>query len=144
LKNIADDSTYRLLEITRGATREEIEIACLRLWYRYRVLRNTPIWVDLSRQIERMRTTLLEATDRSHYQSRNQNFPQPKKQPSSLAHFFIGAMVSAASFNLMIDLTSPDQWDAVWNVSILSTLLGCATGTFALCCRNILQHLHNV
>jgi hypothetical protein len=136
LKKIADDATYRLLDLTRGATREEIEAACLRLWYRYRVLRNTPLWADLSQQIERMRTTLLEATERPHNLS--------KKQPSRLAHFFIGAMVTAASFNLMINLTSPDQWDAVWSASILSTLLGCAIGTFALCCRNILQHLHNV
>ena len=136
MKKIADDATYRLLDLTRGATREEIEAACLRLWYRYRVLRNTPLWADLSRQIERMRTTLLEATERPHNLS--------KKQPSRLAHFFIGAMVTAASFNLMINLTSPDQWGAIWSVSILSTLLGCAIGTFALCCRNILQHLHNV
>lgn len=63
-------SYYEILLISPDANREEIDRACLNLWYRYQSLSTTPLWKDLSKQIDTIHATLLDPKARSAYDKR--------------------------------------------------------------------------
>ena len=76
-------SFYEILLVSPNASREEIDRACLNLWYRYQSMSTTPLWKDLSRQIDEIRQTLLDPQARSAYDKLlNKERPAP---PADLA-----------------------------------------------------------
>jgi hypothetical protein len=60
-------SFYDLLGVSKDARKEEIERACVRMWYRYQCLRHTPLWDAIAARIDVMRTTLLYRDSRAAY-----------------------------------------------------------------------------
>ena len=60
-------SFYDLLGVAQDARKEEIERACVRMWYRYQCLRNTPLWDAIAARIDVMRATLLYRDSRAAY-----------------------------------------------------------------------------
>lgn len=61
---------YEILGISRSASRDEIDRACVALWYRHQSMRTTPLWKDLNRHIEDIRNTLLDPKARAAYDRR--------------------------------------------------------------------------
>ncbi len=61
---------YQLLGISSDASRDEIEQACLALWYRYQPMRRTLLWKDIDAEIERIHDTLINADARQAYDNR--------------------------------------------------------------------------
>jgi hypothetical protein len=41
-------SFYDLLGVSRRARKEDIENACVHLWYRYQCMRGTPLWDSIA------------------------------------------------------------------------------------------------
>lgn len=60
-------SFYDLLGVPQDARKDEIERACVRMWYRYQCLRNTPLWSAIAARIDVMRATLLYRDSRAAY-----------------------------------------------------------------------------
>lgn len=75
---------YEILGISRSASRDEIDRACVALWYRHRSMRSTPLWKDLNRHIEDIRNTLLDPKSRAAYDRRLREGPA-EQLPGDLA-----------------------------------------------------------
>jgi len=60
-------SFYDLLGVSRRARKEDIENACVHLWYRYQCMRGTPLWDAIAERIDLMRVTLLFPDTRATY-----------------------------------------------------------------------------
>lgn len=60
-------SFYDLLGVSRDASKEEIEHACVEFWYRYQCMRGTPLWNAIAERIDLMRVTLLFSDTRASY-----------------------------------------------------------------------------
>jgi curved DNA-binding protein CbpA len=75
---------YEILSVSPDGSREDIELACLGLWYKYKIMRTTPLWAELNRQIEEIHATLSNPEIRAAY-DRYLRDPNPAKRFPSLA-----------------------------------------------------------
>lgn len=76
-------SFYEILALPPSASREDIDKACVDLWYRYQSMRATPLWKDLSQHIEEIRSTLLNPKAKAAYdkllvKTQSMSFPNPQ------------------------------------------------------------------
>lgn len=145
-REIQPDSLYELLGVPRNASREDIDRACVNLWYRYQSMRNTPLWTDLSRHIDEVHTTLLDPDARAVYDkmlARNQSTGHsgslwahqhlvknpPNRKPT--VKFRRVGLYNAAStalvFNKMVDWVCPDTWSDIETIGWLTLFFGLAT-----------------
>jgi hypothetical protein len=60
-------SYYEILRIPPGASQDEVEEACVSLWYRYQSMRGTPLWKDISLLMEEIHSTLGNPEARQRY-----------------------------------------------------------------------------
>ncbi|MBM3347141.1 MAG: J domain-containing protein [Betaproteobacteria bacterium] len=77
---------YEILGISRSASRDEIDGACVALWYRHQSMRGTPLWKDLNRHIEDIHNTLLDAEARADYDRRLLEEPAAPLSAAVVAH----------------------------------------------------------
>lgn len=63
-----DNQTYyQILGISPDANREEIEKACVELWYKYQPMRGMPLWAGIAKQIDHIHSTLVNPDARAAY-----------------------------------------------------------------------------
>jgi len=65
--DLEQPSFYDLLGVSRRARKEDIESACVQMWYRYQCMRGTPLWDAISERIDLIRVTLLFPDTRATY-----------------------------------------------------------------------------
>lgn len=146
---------YEILNVSPEASREDIELACLGLWYKYKVMRTTPLWQDLSRQIEEIHATLSTPETRTAYNryllnpSPDKHWPISKTEaanaviehvPSSAPRppavklrkvFSFNATGGALLFNGLVSHIRPEQWSDLSSLGVLSLFFSIA-GTFLI------------
>jgi DnaJ-class molecular chaperone len=140
----SDQQTYYgILNVSPEAPREDIELACLGLWYKYKIMRTTPLWAELNRQIEEIHATLSNPESRAAYDwyLLHPEMPRPLPPGTGAAQtgiedetaaaarlpmlkfrkvFSFNATGGALLFNGLISHVRPQEW------SDLSTLGGLA------------------
>jgi len=87
---------YEILGISRSASREEIDRACVTLWYRHQLMRGTPLWKDLNRHIEDIHSTLLDPKARAAYDRRLRREPSGQAAGATISTT-VGASITAGA-----------------------------------------------
>ena len=145
-RGIEPASLYELLGVGHNASREEIDQACVNLWYRYQSMRNSPLWTDLSRHIDEVHATLLDPEARAVYDkmlARNQstghsgslwahqhlvnNPPHRKPRVKFRKVGLYNAVSTALVFNKMVDWVGPEKWADIETIAWLTLFFGLAT-----------------
>jgi hypothetical protein len=147
-----ESNYYRMLGVSSDASPEDLEKACMALWYKYRVMQGTPLWTDLSAQIEQIHATLTNPQSRALYNAQvrgEATFSDPAHKPRlrpikmSLGNAVkANALVGSIGFNQSLHWISIERWSDLANWAGLTFSICIAGAFFLWSLGNVLQAKH--